>query len=422
MALIDRNVFTFADSIARAFPALVIQGARQVGKSTLAGQLARTRDAQILTLDDEQTRTAAVEDPAGFVDQNPDGMLVIDEIQRHPELTLAVKASIDRNRRPGRFILTGSSDLLRSRRATDSLAGRAISVSLRSFSQGELRGTREDFVRAALGGALKATVTSEVSRNDYARMIASGGYPDAHDRTARLRSIWFDGYVDRLVRRDARELINITDPQRLKSLLRLIAANQSGELVKARFAQDAAIPPTSITAYLDTLEMLFLVDLLQPWSPNLTTRETGRAKATISDSGLASRLSRVTEGQLTPVDGTAHHFGALMEGFVVGELLKQQTWSDEEFELFHYRTKSGVEVDIVIELADGRVLAIEVKSGSTFKTDHFGGLRYLRDRLGDRFIAGIVLNTGGTGYRYSDRLWGLPVASLWELPVPTMEE
>ncbi|MEY9852912.1 putative AAA+ superfamily ATPase [Leifsonia sp. EB41] len=417
MALIDRNVFTFADSIAGAFPALVIQGARQVGKSTLAGQLARGRDAQILTLDDEQTRAAAVEDPTGFVEQNPDGMLVIDEIQRHPELTLAVKASIDRNRRPGRFILTGSSDLLRSRRATDSLAGRAISVSLRSFSQGELHGRREDFVRAALGSALKATVKSELTRNDYARMIASGGYPDAHDRTARLRSIWFDGYVDRLVRRDARELINITDPHRLKSLLRLIAANQSGELVKARFAQDAAIPPTSITAYLDTLEMLFLVDLLQPWSPNLTSRETGRAKATISDSGLASRLSRVTEGQLTPVDGSAHHIGALMEGFVVGELLKQQTWSDEEFELFHYRTKSGVEVDIVIELADGSVLAIEVKSGSTFKTDHFRGLRYLRDRLGDRFIAGIVLNTGRTGYRYSDRLWGLPVASLWELPV-----
>lgn len=111
-----------------------------------------------------------------------------------------------------------------------------------------------------------------------------------------------------------------------------------------------------------------------------------------------------------------------MEGFVVGELLKQQTWSDEEFELFHYRTKSGVEVDIVIELADGSVVATEVKSGSTFKTDHFGGLRYLRDRLGDRFIAGIVLNTGRTGYRYSDRLWGLPVASLWELPVPTMEK
>ncbi|MEY9951801.1 ATP-binding protein [Leifsonia sp. EB34] len=416
MALIDRNVFSFADSVARAFPALVIQGARQVGKSTLAGQLARGKNAQVLTLDDEQTRAAAVEDPTGFVEQNSDGLLVIDEIQRHPELTLAVKASIDRNRRPGRFILTGSSDLLRSRRATDSLAGRAVSVSLRSFSQGELRGKREDFVRGVLDGGLQVDLTSEATRDDYAHMVVSGGYPNAYDQTARLRSIWLDGYVDRLVRRDARELINITDPMRLKSLLRLIAANQSGELVKARFAQDAAIPPTSIASYLDTLEMLFLVDLLPPWTPNLTSRETGRSKATISDSGLAARLARVTEAQLTPVDGTAQHFGGLMEGFVVGELLKQQAWSDEEFELFHYRTKSGVEVDIVVELPDGRVLAIEVKSGSTFKTDHFSGLRYLRDRLGDRFIAGIVLNTGQTGYRYSERLWGLPVASLWELP------
>ncbi|MGN6425584.1 MAG: ATP-binding protein [Leifsonia sp.] len=415
MALLDRHIAPFSRELLGSFPAVVVQGARQVGKSTLTSQLADGRDALVLTLDDEQTRAAAAEDPAGFVMQNRDGLLVIDEIQRHAELTLALKAAIDRDRRPGRFLITGSSDLLRSRRATDSLAGRAVTVSLRGFSQGELRGRRDDFARAVRTGIDYARVVSATTREEYVHQIVVGGYPEAQALSRRLRGVWFDDYVDRLVRRDARELIDITDPGRLASLLRLFAANQAGELVKARFAQDAAIPATSIAAYIDTIEALFLLDRLPPWTPNLTSRETGRAKATIADSGLAARLSRVSEEQLLPVDGSAHHLGGLMEGFVVGELLKQRTWSDEEFELFHYRTGKGVEVDIVIEFADGSIVGLEVKSGSSFTSGHFSGLRYLRDKLGDRFLAGIVLNTGTVGYRFADRLFGLPVASLWEL-------
>ena len=407
MTLIQRHVDTFAREVIDTFPAAVIQGARQVGKSTLAGQLAEGRNAMILTLDDEETLAAAIEDPAGFVDQHPSGMMVIDEIQRQPELTLAIKASIDRDRRPGRFLLTGSSDLLRARRATDSLAGRAVTIPLRPLSQGELAGTLDDFAHRF------RAVRSETSRADYARMIVTGGYPNALDLGARMRNTWFDGYVERLVRRDARELVNITDPSRLMSLLRLIAANQAGELVKARLAVDARIPPSSITSYLDTIESLFLVDLLRPWTPNLTSRETGKAKASIADSGLAARLSRVAEQQLTPVDGTAHHMGPLMKGFVVAELLKQQGWSAQEYELFHYRTRDGLEVDVIVEFADGQVLCIEVKSGATFRAEHFGALRSLRDRLGDRFAGGIVLNTGNTGYQFADRLYGLPVSSLW---------
>jgi uncharacterized protein len=413
MTLIRRNVSDFAQEVVRSFPAVVIQGARQVGKSTLATQLADERNARVLTLDDEQTLSAAIEDPAGFVNQHPDGLLVIDEIQRHPELTLAIKASIDRDRRPGRFVLTGSSDLLRARRATDSLAGRAATIPLRALSQGELAGTVDDFAQRFRAGIRYPEVRSDTTRAGYAAMIVTGGYPSALDLEARMRNTWFDGYVDRLVHRDARELLHITDPNRLMSLLRLIAANQAGELVKARFAQDARIPSTSITSYLDTIETLFLVDLLRPWTPNLTSRETGKPKASISDSGLAARLSRVTEQQLTPVDGMSHHLGPLLEGFVVGELLKQRGWSEEEYELFHYRTRDGLEVDVIMEFADGQVLGIEVKSSATFRPDQFAGLRALRDRLGGRFAGGIVLNTGNTGYQFAERLYGLPVSSIW---------
>lgn len=199
---------------------------------------------------------------------------------------------------------------------------------------------------------------------------------------------------------------------RLLSVLRLIAANTSGELVKSRLARDAGIPETSVTAYLDLLETMYLTVRLPPWTPNLTSRESSKPKALVTDPGLALRLARVSESQLTPLTSTA--IGPAMEGFVVTELLKQRSWSSVEFELFHYRDRTGLEVDVVAEFADGTVIGFEVKSGSTLKREHFTGLRALRDRLGDRFLGGYVLNTALTGQVFESKLWGLPVAALWE--------
>ncbi|QTX03415.1 ATP-binding protein [Agromyces archimandritae] len=418
MELIKRHITGFAEEVLDAFPATVIQGARQVGKSTLAAELGATRNARFFTLDDERTRAAAVEDPEGFVNQHPDGLTVIDEVQRLPSLTLSIKAAIDRDRRPGRFLLTGSSDLLRLAGQSDSLAGRAVTVRLRPFSQGEIRGVHDDFAARFRAGIPFSDVTTEVDRAAYAQMIVTGGYANVQGLTLKLRGAWFDAYAERLATRDAPEVAGITDPSRLGSLLRLLAANQAGELVKARLARAAGIPPTSITAYLDAIQTLYLIDVLRPFTANLTSREVGRVKASVADSGLAARLSHVTAAQLLPIDGTANHLGGLLEGFVVGELLKQRSWSSEEYELSHYRTRDGHEVDLVLEFADGQILGLEVKAGETFRPDHFSGLRTLRDRLGDRFAGGIVLNTGRTGYRFAERLWGLPVSALWE-PLPS---
>ena len=230
--------------------------------------------------------------------------------------------------------------------------------------------------------------------------------------TGRLRTTWLDSYLQRIIQRDARDVQRITTPDRLTSLLRLLAANQSGELVKARVAEAANIPATTITTYLDVLETLFLVSTLPPWTPNLTRREVGRPKAIISDSALALRLTRLTEMQLAPLTGS-DHIGGLLEGLVVAELLKQSGWSDQEYELFHYRDRNGLEVDIIAELADGTIFGLEVKSSRTFKAEHFNGLRTLRDRLGDRFRGGVVLNSAEAGYQFADRLWGLPISAAW---------
>lgn len=412
--LVARHAAAFALEVLGTFPAAIVQGARQVGKSTFAGILAKRFDSLSVTLDDHATRSAAEEDPTTFVDQNPNGLLVIDEIQRVPGLILAIKASIDRNRRPAQYLLTGSSDLLRLQDTPDSLAGRAATVRLRGLSQGEIVGRPDDFLNRLRGNIDIPRFRTTFTREQYVAAIARGGYPEVQSISSRLRNIWFDSYAERIVRRDVAEIARRVDPSRVSAVLRLLAANQSGELVRARVARDAGLPESTISAYIDLLETVYLTEKLPPWTPNLTSRESAKPKMCVADSGLALRLSRISEQQLVPVTG-GPLLGPAVEGFVVTELLKQQGWSNQEFELFHYRDRDGLEVDLVAEFSDGAVIALEVKSGATFSSVQYKGLRSLRDRLGERFLGGYVLNTGTSGYSFGPKLWGLPVSALWEL-------
>jgi len=414
MELIRRNISAFARDVLDTMPCAVIQGARQVGKSTLAQQLAGERRAVAYTMDDPDVRSAALSDPRAFLRQHSETLLVIDEIQRAPELILPLKAEIDRDRRPGRFLLTGSSDLLRLQGTPDSLAGRALTVPLAGFSQGERRSVIDDFAAAVRSGAHEQGERSDVTRADIARMILAGGYPNVPE-LERLRAPWFDGYVERILRVDAADIRSGANSDRLAALLRLIAANQAGELVKARLARDAGIPETSIGRSLDALAALYLTVHLRPWTPNLTAREVSKPKLQVADSGLAGAIARTREPVLAdPVRG-ANLLGPLLEGFVVSELAKQSTWTAAPFQLFHWRDRTGKEVDIVLEFDDGSILGIEVKSSSTPRAEHFSGLRALSERLGDRFLGGVVLGLGESSLPFGPRLWSLPVSALWSL-------
>ncbi|MGL5864326.1 MAG: ATP-binding protein [Dermatophilaceae bacterium] len=414
--LVGRHAEPVAREMLDHFPGLVIEGARQVGKSTLARQLVEAADSLYVTLDDDAVRDAAVADPAGFMARGKGRVMVIDEIQRHPELTLAVKASIDRDRRPGRFILTGSASLLRVRGLADSLAGRVGRLTLYGLSQGEILARHDDFVTAAtdLGAFVDQWVPTEV---DYAACIARGSYPEGVRLPDRMRRRWFDGYLSGVVRRDLGELRREVSPPRVEALLRALAGTQSGELVKATLAGSTEIPAATIASYVDLLTDVGLVTTLAPWTPNLRTREVGRRKALVTDSGLALHLTRLTQEQLGTI-AYREAYGAMLEGLVTAELLKQQTWTATEFDLYHFRDRNGLEVDLVLELTGGRVLAIEVKASTSFTGGQFTALRTLRDALGDRFIGGVVLNTGDSSYRYADRLYGLPVSSLWMSAAP----
>ena len=417
--LVTRNLMPFGQRMLSVFPVAVIQGARRVGKSTFAKMLAADRTHVSLTLDDEEVRRQALDDPRTLAGQGGDGLLVIDEIQRAPELLLAIKAEADRHPRPGRFLLTGSSDLLRMSRTPDSLAGRAVTLPLMGFSRGELVGVRDDFGSQIRSGHIQDPwrgFVSEWTRADYAAAVCQGSYPEALRLTDDDRPVWLRSYLDRLLRRDVQAIGRAIPATRLRAMLRLLAANQSGELVLSRLADQLGASGPTVRGYVDVLETMYLTSSLPPWAANLTKREVGRTKVSVQDSALAALLARTSPAKLTSL-ATAEYFGALLEGFVTTELLKQQTWTAEPFELFHFRDRDGLEVDIVMEFEDGGVFLIEVKASQTYRSDYFAPMKRLADKLGDRFLGGAVFGTAQFTFQHADRLWGLPIAALWAGPI-----
>ena len=391
---------------------VVIQGARQVGKSTLASQVVASYGGRMVTLDDEATRASAELDPTGFVRQFPSGLLAIDEIQRVPSLILALKMAVDTDRRPGRFLLTGSANLLRLPAMQDSLAGRAEDAELFGFSQGELSGHKEAFLDRAFSGDPFTEHRSNLTRADYLERAYAGGYPEPLTRgSQRRRADWYDNYVRRITERDARDVSSLQRLEELPRLLRLLAARNSAELNVAGIASDAGIPVRTLAPYLSLLETLFLIQRIPAWSTNMSKRVVSRPKCALLDTGLAARLMNIAPAGQGTVD--AQMAGGLLEGFVAGEVRKQLGWSEVAPRIWHYRDHGGAEVDLVLESADGRIVAIEVKASSTLKSADGRWLAMMRDRLGRHFVRGLILHTGPTSAPFGDRITAAPIDILW---------
>ena len=392
---------------------VMLQGARQVGKSTLAKAVVAERGGVLVTLDDQLARETAESDPHGFVNQNTGGLLAIDEVQRAPGLVTALKLAVDEDPRPGRFLITGSANLLHLPAAQDSLAGRAETVELYGLSQGELAGRTETFVDRLLAGERLTGHRSTLTRADYVERACAGGYPEALRREpGRRRTTWFRNYVARLVERDAQDVSGLQRLAELPQLLTLLAARTSTELVKTSLAADAGIPANTLPPYLRLLETLFLAHRLPGWSPHLSTRAVTRPKIALLDTGLAASLVNVSPAGAGPT-GDPQYAGRLLEAFVAAELRKQLGWSEEAATMYHYRDRNGPSVDIVLQTPDGRVAGIQVKAGSTVTSTDTRWLTVLRDDLGDRFVAGVVLHSGGTAVSVSDRIWAAPIDALW---------
>lgn len=389
---------------------VVLLGARQVGKSTLVQRIASEDwPAPVLTLDDQATREAAQADPTGFVAGLPTPV-VIDEIQRAPDALLAIKRRVDDDPAPGQFLLTGSANLLTAPRVADALTGRAEYHHLHPFSQGELAGTREAFIPNAFAGTLPEVARAPVGRQAYAKAIAAGGYPAARSRPPHRRWRFFDSYLETIIRRDLSTLARVHDQANVRRLLDSVAATSGSLLNLDSLGRDLGAAANTVRAHLDLLETLFLTIRVAPWNTNLLSRVVKTPKAYVTDTGLLSFLVGADEERVAD-DGPLA--GGLLETFAVAELHRQAQWQEDPPRIYHYRDRDGREVDIVLERRDGTVVAVEVKAAASARPNDFRGLRFLRDKLGDRFKAGILLYTGEATVPFEDRLAAVPLSGLW---------
>jgi len=392
---------------------VVVLGARQVGKSTLVERIATLdRPATLFTLDDRATRQAAQEDPTGFIaDLNTP--VVVDEVQRAPDLLLAIKQRVDEDRRPGQFLLTGSANILTAPTIADALTGRAEYYRLWPFTQGELRGVREGLIQTLFNGAFPQVAGAPAGRRAHASMLIAGGYPEAQRRTGRRRVRFFESYLDTIIQRDLSSIARVHEQDNVRRLLEALASISSSLMNYDALARDLGLPASTLRPHTDLLETLFLIRRLRPWHHNLLSRVIKTPKVYVTDSGLLAYLLGVDETGLEH-DGTVT--GRLFETFVVMELLRQSEWQSEPVSLYHYRDKDGREIDAVLERRDGTVVGIEVKAAASVSAADFRGLRRVRDALGERFRAGAVIYTGANTLPFGDRLAAIPLSGLWAAP------
>lgn len=391
-------------------PVVLIHGPRQCGKTTLAQVVGGQLGHEYFSFDDDVIRGSAEADPAGFLSELP-GRVILDEVQRVPSLFSALKSAVDRRRSAGRFLLTGSANVLLVPKLADSLAGRMEIQRLHPLAQCEIGRRESVFLDSLFGDGFK-TRRSERLAGRLADRIVAGGYPAALARPAgRRRAVWYRDYLDALVQRDVRELARISSLDALPRLLALAAAQTAQLLNASDLAAPFQLSRPTIRDYLTLLERVFLLETLPPWHSNRVSRLIKTPKLHIGDTGLACAL--------LGVDGTALAadrplLGQLLETFVFQELRRQASWHEELFSFFHYRDKDGVEVDVVVERGARALAGVEVKASATVTAADFRGLRKLREVAGKRFAGGVVLYDGEASASFGDGLHAVPLRALWE--------
>lgn len=391
-------------------PAVLLHGPRQCGKTTLARLVGDSMGYGYISFDDDVARNAANTDPTGFVAGLPEHA-ILDEVQRVPSLFTALKQEIDRRRAPGRFLLTGSSQVLLMPALSDSLAGRMEILRLHPLSQGELYGGIPNFLDDLFRGEFK-TSSSQRLADELAERIACGGYPEALARpTFRRRANWYRNFIDTQLQRDVRDMARISTLDALPRLL-TAAALQTAQLYNlSKMASLFQLSRPTIGDYVTLLERLFLVDRLPPWHANQLRRLVKTPKLHIGDTGLGCALIGAGPRDLAQ---NRELLGQYLESFVFQELRRQSICQETPLEFFHYRDRDQVEVDIVIERGAREVAGVEVKAAATVTQSDFRGLRKLKKAAGDRFVAGVVVYDGEVGAGFGDGMFAVPIRRLLE--------
>jgi len=392
-------------------PVLLIHGPRQCGKTTLARMVGEENGYSYFSFDDDVTLAAAQEDPVGFIGDLPEKS-ILDEVQRAPALFTTIKARVDRSRTPGRFILTGSANVLLLPKLADSLAGRMEILRLHPLAQAELTDGSAGFFDTLLAGNFKTGTHNRLGAA-LAERIVAGGYPAALARaSSRRRALWYRDYMATMVQRDVRDLTRISALNALPRLL-MLAAGQTAHLLNVTdLASPFQLSRTTIRDYITLLSHLFLLEELPPWHNNRLRRLVKSPKLHLCDTGLACTLLGVDTNALL---ADRQLLGQLLETFVFQELRRQASWQEEPVTFYHFRNKDGVEVDIVLEVAGRQVAGIEVKASATVTSADFRGLRKLKEASGAQFTTGVVLYDGEATLPFGDGLFAVPIRSLWEI-------
>jgi predicted AAA+ superfamily ATPase len=390
-------------------PVVLVHGPRQCGKTTLVRMVGDAAGYGYITFDDDVQLAAAQADPVGFVAGLAD-RTVLDEVQRAPTLFLALKSAIDRDRRPGRFILTGSANVLLVPKLADSLAGRMEIIRLHPLTQDELAGKASCFIDVLFAAQFRNRRFERLGP-ELAERIVAGGYPAALLRAkAKRRAVWYRDYIETIVQRDVRDLARISALGSLPRLLQL-AAGQTARLVNvAEMASAFQLSRPTIRDYVVLLERIFLLEHLPPWHSNRLSRLIKTPKLHLADTGLAAALLGV-DAEFLIKDRAV--LGQLLETFVFQELRRQASWSDTPVQFHHFRDKDGVEVDVVLEKA-GKMAGVEIKAAATVMQKDFRGLKKLRETTGERFAAGFVVYDGEHVAGFGENLYAIPIRALWE--------
>lgn len=412
--LVPRHADALLAECARDFRVTVVNGARQVGKTTLLRAHHARSGGAFVTFDDDGQRAAAREDPHGYLEALP-RPLYVDEVQRAGDpFVIAIKAEVDRDQAPGSFVLSGSTRFLTVPTLSESLAGRVALIELWPLSVAERVGTAPDLLDRILddpAGLLRER-PAPITRHEYLRLACAGGFPEAlKRRSARSRAMWFSSYLTTVTQREVLDIARIRNIEVLPRMFRLLATLTGQELNAADVARVLGIDDDTVRAYLALFETVYLLYRLPAWSRNLTSRVKKRPKIHLTDTGLAAWLLQVGADALArPGNSVA---GAMLETFVVNELAKIRAGSEQEVGLFHYQDREGGEVDCILETPSGRTVGIEVKAARSVHSGDFRHLTLLRDRLGADFVAGVVFFTGDAPLPFGDRLFALPLSLLW---------
>ena len=411
MNFIPRNIEENLRDALKYRPVVLLNGARQTGKSTLVKFLSRNSSIQYYTLDDFTLLSSINNDPEGFI-SGLHGPVIIDEVQRIPKLFVAIKRQVDRNREPGQFLLTGSANILLLPNLSESLTGRMEIQTLWPFSNDEILRTKSLFIDHLFSGEIPSIVNKELNRERLIEKILVGGYPEVQTiLSVKRRQRWFSSYITTMIQREIRDLSKIEGLFEIPRLLSILASQSASILNISNVNRKIGISNTTMKRYLSLLQAVFLILLVPAWYRNIGKRLIKSPKLYINDTGLLSHLLGLDRHQLL---NYPDNLGPILENYVMNELVKQSTWCDTEPKLFYYRTAKGKEVDFVLENNQGKIVGIEVKSSNSVDTNDFKGLKDLSETAGDQFVNGVVLYFGANVIPFGKKYFALPINALWE--------